>query len=132
MEGDYNAPLDTRNAVLLLDENRRRLLAQLDPGVGNSFATLYKRFRWGKDACARRFKETGQSRWKQAEERWFALEQWLDMNLEMTSAVGGLRSKQLVQAITAERGSQAGAEVFFQMSGAEPKKAEKQGWLFKR
>lgn len=153
------APPETRNAALLLDEERRAFLACIEPGVANSYAYLYKhhgrwvehckrvRKRWEaqleaarKAGAPRQAVQDAERRvelWARLEEAWASSFVWLDTNLILTGSVRGKRSDQLVQALVSENGRRASADGLYQVGATgQPMPAapapERGGWLFKR
>lgn len=86
---DKNQPPDNRPAALLLDEDRKRMLAYLDPLVINAYAAEYDE--------AYEFEDEGTLR-------------YLDQNLLLSMSKKGFRSNQIVEMSNAAEARRAAME----------------------
>jgi len=133
-QGDDQRDFDMRNAVLLVDSERREFLADLDPLTVNSYAVLYARnAKWIAYAIreGRRAKEKNEAdaeKWERLRERWQVSNAWLDRNLVMSGSIRGRRAQQLVDVLASSRdppnlgGAQVVVPQIYQGEQAKPKK----------
>lgn len=130
---------DHRNAALLVDDERREFLADLDPLVVNSYAVLYARAeKWIAYARreadrAHRANEPGAEKWHRLEERWRTGVKWLDRNLVMSGSIRGRRAQQLVDVLSGGRDppSVGGTQVVVPQL-YQPEAQPKRGMLWRR